>query len=100
MLVNDQSMSKSPKTTKEVFLAALDVPQPARTAFLEEACGGNAALRRQVEALLQVHDEPDSLLDRPRIDVGLAARSCRTPCRLAARLPFQSLLPRRSGRHP
>ena len=34
-------------------------------------CAGDAALRRQVEALLRVHDEPDSLLDSPRIDLGL-----------------------------
>ena len=64
-------MSQSAKTAKEIFLGALDAPKAARGALLDDACSGNPALRRQVEALLQVHDEPDSLLDRPRIELGM-----------------------------
>ena len=37
--------------------------------MLDDLCAGDAALRRHVEALLQVHDEPDSFLDSPRIDL-------------------------------
>src|SRR5271169_4903397 len=66
-------MSERPKAPKDLFLAALEVMPAQRSAFLDEACAGDAGLRRQVEALLQVHDEPDSLLDRPRIDLGLVA---------------------------
>src|SRR5262249_25340500 len=36
-----------------------------RAAYLDEACADDAALRQRVEALLQVHDQPDRLLDRP-----------------------------------
>jgi eukaryotic-like serine/threonine-protein kinase len=60
-----------PRTAKDIFLAALDRQPAERGALLDEACAGDAALRRQVEALLRVHDEPDSLLDRPRIPLNL-----------------------------
>src|SRR5438128_2107612 len=51
---------------KAVFLAALDkTTAERRTAFLEEACADDAALRDSVEALLRAHDQADPLLDRP-----------------------------------
>ena len=72
-------MSQSSKSAKDIFLMALDVAPSGRTALLDVECGGEAALRRQVEALLKVHDEPDSLLDSPRIDVGISApQNCAT----------------------
>ena len=64
-------MSQSKKTAKDIFLVALDTEPAERAAFLDEACAEDATLRRQVEALLRVHDEPDSLLDGPRIDLGI-----------------------------
>ncbi len=40
-------------TERDIFLAAIDLPDPGvRAAFLDEACGGDAALRERVEALL------------------------------------------------
>jgi eukaryotic-like serine/threonine-protein kinase len=49
-----------------IFAAALEKGVPAeRTAYLQSACGGNAALRRRVEALLQAHESADPLLDVP-----------------------------------
>src|SRR5947209_3064831 len=39
-----------------IFAAALEVPDPAaRAACLDRACGGDAALRGRVEALLAAH---------------------------------------------
>jgi eukaryotic-like serine/threonine-protein kinase len=64
-------MTLPPRTAKDIFLAALDRQPAERGALLDEACAGDAALRRQVEALLRVHDEPDSLLDLPRIPLNL-----------------------------
>jgi serine/threonine protein kinase/Flp pilus assembly protein TadD len=64
-------MSQPLKSAKEIFLAALDLEPAERAALLDAACTGDVALRRQVEALLRVHDEPDSLLDGPRINLGL-----------------------------
>jgi hypothetical protein len=47
------------------FHLAREKPPDERAAFLDEACGGDAALRRRVEILLRAHDDPASLLDRP-----------------------------------
>jgi len=43
------------KLARTLFQRALQVPGPARAAFLEEACEGDAALRRRLDALLQNH---------------------------------------------
>ena len=59
-------MSQSPKTAKDIFLAALDADPAARVILLDDLCAGDVELRRQVEALLRDHDEPDSFLDSPR----------------------------------
>lgn len=49
---------------KKVFLAALDLTPTDRATFLDEACAGDASLRRAVEVLLHAHDRPDPLLDQ------------------------------------
>src|SRR5260370_10505883 len=60
------AMSVKTDKMKAVFLAALDKTTAAeRTAFLDEACADEAALRHSVEALLRAHDQADPLLDRP-----------------------------------
>jgi non-specific serine/threonine protein kinase/serine/threonine-protein kinase len=41
---------------EEIFQEALDRPAPARAAFLAEACGGDEALRSEVESLLAHFD--------------------------------------------
>ena len=44
-------------TQEEVFLAVLDLPDPAeRDAYLDKACAGDAPFRRQVEDLLAHQD--------------------------------------------
>jgi hypothetical protein len=49
-----------------VFFAALEKGTPAeRAAHLDEACAGNAALRRRVEALLAAHPLVGQFLERP-----------------------------------
>src|SRR5262245_48394177 len=51
------------KRLKEIFLAALDKANPAeREAYLGQACGSDADLRQQVEALLRQHERPGSFL--------------------------------------
>src|SRR5262245_20481652 len=56
-------------TDESVFAAALAIPRPAdRAAYLERACAGNPALRREVEALLSAH-AADNPLDRPPADL-------------------------------
>jgi hypothetical protein len=48
------------KEIDEIFAAALDRNSAERPAFLAEACGGDAQLRKEVESLL-AHNLPESL---------------------------------------
>ena len=53
-------------TEETLFAQALDRPAGAeRAAFLARVCGGDAALRRAVEALLDEHERPPGVLDAP-----------------------------------
>src|ERR1700676_648420 len=52
-----------------VFHQALERPALERAAFLDEACAGEDALRRRVEALLQAHDNPGSFLQAPAVNL-------------------------------
>jgi WD40 repeat protein len=64
------------KTIKAVFMAAMDKPTPAeRAAYLDEACAGDAELRKCVEALLVAHGQPDPLLDQPAAEHVAAAKT-------------------------
>jgi eukaryotic-like serine/threonine-protein kinase len=60
-------MSVDPKRVQAVFLAAVE--QADRAAILDRECGGDAELRRRVEALLNANDEPASYLDRPAVEL-------------------------------
>lgn len=51
-----------------IFLAALEYSGPERTAYLDQACAGNQALRRQVDELLAAHDRSGEFLDEPAVD--------------------------------
>ena len=58
-------MSDTPKDAKGVFLAALDIHDPAeRAALVERSCDGDAALRQRVEDLLRAYGEPDGPLEK------------------------------------
>src|SRR5262249_16773817 len=53
-------------TEREIFLALLDLPDASsRSAYLNTACAGDAALRAKVEALLRSHDTAGSFLGTP-----------------------------------
>src|SRR5262245_8010516 len=55
-------MAATPANARDLFLAALERPPAERPTYLEAACGGDAALRGRVEALLRAHDEPGAFL--------------------------------------
>ena len=57
-------------TVEDIFLAALEQAPSARAVYLDAACGADAALRAEVEALLRSHDEAGSLLDQPLFQPG------------------------------
>jgi tetratricopeptide (TPR) repeat protein/serine/threonine protein kinase len=51
---------------RDLFIAALQKEAPAeRQAYLDEACGGDEALRGRVEALLQVYARAGGFLESP-----------------------------------
>src|SRR5262245_22403901 len=45
---------------KSIFLVAAEKPPADRPAFLDAACGGDAAVRQRIEALLRAHADPDT----------------------------------------
>jgi len=63
---------KSPiERQMEIFSAALEHPVgPQRDAFLAEACAGDTGLRQQVDALLAVHAQAGTFLDKAAGPVG------------------------------
>src|SRR5260370_25305729 len=63
-------------TEETIFEAALGKVAPAeRSEYLDKACGGDAALRRRVEALLARHARIGSFLERPAVEQMAGARA-------------------------
>jgi serine/threonine protein kinase/WD40 repeat protein len=58
-------MPAEPNRVATLFAVAVAKPAEERAAYLDEACGGDAELRRRVEALLQAHDDAGSFLEKP-----------------------------------
>jgi eukaryotic-like serine/threonine-protein kinase len=54
-----------PKRVQAVFVTAIDCDPVDRAAALDRECSNDAELRRRVEALLEAHDQANSLLDQP-----------------------------------
>ena len=53
---------------RDLFVAALQRADPAEcAAFLAEACGNDADLRRRIERLLRLHDGAGSALQEPAV---------------------------------
>ena len=51
---------------EQIFADAVAKDDPdVRAAYLDEACGADAALRARVEGLLAAHDDPDNFLQPP-----------------------------------
>jgi serine/threonine protein kinase/tetratricopeptide (TPR) repeat protein len=50
---------------KETFEAALDRPQPERSAFIVDACQGDDEVRREVESLLSAHERDADFMNEP-----------------------------------
>ena len=76
-----------------IFIQALELAPEEREAFLRETCGGDAALRKGVAALLREHEEKAGPLDeslegiRETIRMSAAeleAAASQTPSRVAA----------------
>jgi serine/threonine protein kinase/tetratricopeptide (TPR) repeat protein len=56
-------------TERSIFISALELATPEeRAAYLDSACGLDAAARRRIEALLHSHAQAGSFLDSPAME--------------------------------
>ena len=53
----------------EIFDRALPLDPAARVSLLDEQCGDDLTLRREIESLLEAHGEDDSLMREPWVDL-------------------------------
>jgi hypothetical protein len=59
-------MPGDPRRIKELFVAALELPDPQeRQAFLERECVGDPELRQRLQLLLHAHDQPHPAVEQP-----------------------------------
>ena len=65
------------RRAEELFHAAVERPPEARRAFLNEACGEDSELRRQVEVLISKDEQAGSFLEKPVVADVAAALSAR-----------------------
>src|SRR5918998_3490728 len=54
---------------KEVFHLALEREPQQRAAFLAEACGGDEAMRRDIDSLIEAHEKEGSFIDTPAFEM-------------------------------
>src|SRR5262245_39858535 len=57
----------------QIFRAAAEIPPDQRGAFLDEACGDNEALRKEVESLLSHDSHAEGWIDQRALDVAAQA---------------------------
>jgi WD40 repeat protein len=58
---------------REIFHAAMEITDPAeRSAYLEGACAGDAALKAHFEGLLELQTQVGSFLESPALGIGAA----------------------------
>ncbi len=60
-------MNKTRQRVLEVLDATLAEPPGSRSAFLDQVCGDDPELRRQVESLLDLEEEADRFLGEPAV---------------------------------
>ena len=53
----------------ELFHAVLERAPEARAAFLDDVCGGDQKLRKEVEALIAANEQAGSFIEKPALEV-------------------------------
>src|SRR6266446_982544 len=76
---SDDLLSTSPGRDVVVFTEAVGLSGDERSAYLERACGGDAKLRQQVEALLKTHVRLGDFLEEPSQKIAVESRSGTSP---------------------
>jgi serine/threonine protein kinase/Tol biopolymer transport system component len=79
-MTEDERTDRWP-TIERLYLAALERAPVERHAFLEEACAGDAALRREIESLLRFEGAAEAFIEEPAVamiaaDVTAAHQAC------------------------
>jgi serine/threonine protein kinase/Tfp pilus assembly protein PilF len=72
-------------TVKRIHQSALDVAPSKRAAFVDELCGGDEALRREVHSLLTYATDAESFLEQPAVDIATSSSSERHETTLVGR---------------
>ncbi|MHC5109998.1 MAG: serine/threonine protein kinase [Planctomycetota bacterium] len=86
------------KRLREVFELAISLDPAQRGQALDEACGGDHELRREVESLLEYHDGDNGLLNEK--DAGMGSMLARAaPAEDTGRVDQARLTPVRVGRY-
>ena len=65
----NQSVMDRWTTVKRIHQSALDKDPSERAAFVDESCGGDETLRREVQSLLTYASQAESFLERPAVDI-------------------------------
>jgi serine/threonine protein kinase len=65
----NQSVKGRWTTVKRIHQSALDIGPSERATFVDESCGTDETLRREVESLLTYASEAESFLERPAVDI-------------------------------
>src|SRR5262245_48729412 len=68
----NQSVMDHWTTVKRIHQSALDIDPSERAAFVDESCGGDEALRREVLELLKYAAEAETFMERPAVDIAPA----------------------------
>jgi WD40 repeat protein len=63
-------MNRPPSREVVIFNAALEMPAGQRSAYLQEACADDPALRLHIEALLRDHEAARAFLETPPLGAG------------------------------
>ena len=71
------------QTVEDIFQTVCELPPTDRAAYLDQACSGDEALRREIEELLNFHQSHETFLEKPALQD--AAR------RMAARLKVSEI---------
>jgi eukaryotic-like serine/threonine-protein kinase len=85
------------RRAEELFHAALERSPETRRAFLDEACGEDAELRRQVEMLVSKDEHAGSLLEKPALADATATPVARGPLVGRQYGPYRILSPLGAG---
>src|SRR4029077_6213472 len=72
--VPGSNVMSTPSIVEEIFLAAVEKATPEEhAAYLDEACRGDAEMRRRVERLLAAHPKARGFLEQPPAEALLPA---------------------------